>query len=274
LDNAGYKVQAHPREINLFYLQDNLRERFIQNGSGYKVHASDLRFSTEELQQTLEQQPEVFSPNVILRGLFQETILPDVAFIGGGGELAYWLELKGLFQHYNVPFPVLVLRNSFLVVEKEWKGKMNRIGLSEQDIFLSERELLNRLVKKLSSNQLSIDQQINSAREVYAELRAIAKSVDVTLVPHVSALETAAQHKLEALEKKLLRAEKKKFSDQQRQINTIKEALFPKGSLQERVENFLPYYARWGKGFFSCIYEHSAPLQEGFTVVVVDDTKA
>lgn len=271
LDNAGFKVQAHPRDINLFYLRDNLRERIIQNGSGYKVHASDMKFSTEELQQTLEQQPEVFSPNVILRGLFQETILPDVAFIGGGGELAYWLELKGLFEHYNVPFPVLVLRNSFLLVEKEWKNKMQRIGLSEQDVFLSSRELLNRLVKKQSTNQLSIEGQIAAARELYAELKAIAKSVDVTLVAHVSALETAALNKLQSLEKKLLRAERKKFSDQQRQINSIKEALFPKENLQERVENFLPYYAKWGKDFLTMIYEHSQPLQAGFAVITLDE---
>lgn len=271
LDSAGYKVQAHPREINLFYLRDNLRERIIQNGSGYKVNASDMRFTAEELQRALEQQPEVFSPNVILRGLFQETILPNIAFIGGGGELAYWLELKGLFEHYQVPFPVLVLRNSFLVIEAEWKKKMQKMGLSEYDIFLNERELLNRLVKKQSTNQLTIDEQAAAAKELYGQLRAIAKSIDITLEPHVNALETAALQKIQALEKKLLRAEKRKFADQQRQIGSIRQALFPNDSLQERVDNFLPYYAKWGKDFFRMIYDQSGALQEGFTVITVNE---
>jgi bacillithiol biosynthesis cysteine-adding enzyme BshC len=270
LDKAGFKVQAHPREINLFYLKDNLRERIIQNGSGYKVHGSQLKFSTDELQQALQQEPDVFSPNVILRGLFQETILPNVAFIGGGGELAYWLELKGLFDHYKVPFPVLVLRNSFLIVEKRWKDKIEKMGLTEADIFLPERELMNRLVKKESSNQLSIQDQIKEAKELYAKLKDISGKVDATLTDHVSALEAAALKKLEALEKKLLRAEKRKFADHQRQITSIRQALFPNNSLQERVENFMPYYAKWGKEFFRMVYDHSAPLQDGFVVVTMD----
>jgi bacillithiol biosynthesis cysteine-adding enzyme BshC len=270
LDKAGFKVQAHPRDINLFYLKDNLRERFIQNGSGYKVHDSHLKFSTEELQQALEQQPEVFSPNVILRGLFQETILPDVAFIGGGGELAYWLEFKKLLDHYSVPFPVLVLRNSFLLIEKKWKDKMEAMGLDEPDIFLPEQDLLNKLVKEGSSNQLDISQQIAGAKKTYADLKAITDKIDTTLTQHVTALETAALEKLEGLEKKLLRAERRKFADHQRQIETLRQALFPQNSLQERVENFMPSYAKWGREFLNIIYEHSNPFQEGFAVISTD----
>jgi len=123
LQQAGLKVQANPRSINLFYLQDNLRERLKQNGSGLHVHNTDLAFSVDQIMQELEEHPENFSPNVILRGLYQETILPDIAFIGGGGELAYWLELKSLFDHYQVPFPMLVLRNSFVILEAKWKQK-------------------------------------------------------------------------------------------------------------------------------------------------------
>ncbi|MGB8190509.1 MAG: bacillithiol biosynthesis cysteine-adding enzyme BshC, partial [Chitinophagaceae bacterium] len=271
LDKAGFKVQAHPRDINLFYLQDSLRERIVKNGSGYKVHDSQLKFSTEELQQTLQHQPEVFSPNVILRGLFQETILPNIAFIGGGGELAYWLELKELFRHYEVPFPMLVLRNSFLLIDKSLKDKMEKIGLSDLDIFLPEQELMNKIVKKESANQLNIQEQIAAAKKLYDDLKAIAGKIDVTLVQHVAALETAVLKKLQELEKKLLRAERKKFTDHQRQVNAIRQALFPHGSLQERIENFLPYYAKWGKEFFEMIYKHSSPLQGEFAVLTVQD---
>jgi bacillithiol synthase len=270
LDKAGFKVQAHPRDVNLFYLKDNLRQRFIKNGAGYKVHDTQLKFSSEELQQALEQQPEVFSPNVILRGLFQETILPNVAFIGGGGELAYWLELKKLFNHYSVPFPVLVLRNSFLIVEKKWQDKIAKMGLEISDIFLPQQELLNKLVKRDSANQLDIGQQLQQAKALYAELRQISNKIDVTLGQHVSALEAAALKKLQSLEKKLLRAERRKFEDHQRQIAALRQALFPNNGLQERVENFMPYYAQWGRQFFKMLYEQSAPLQDGFTVILQD----
>jgi bacillithiol synthase len=276
MDKAGFKVQAQPREINLFYLKDNLRERIIQNSSGYKVNgpkdssqSGQIKFSEDEIKHALQNEPEVFSPNVILRGLFQETILPDIAFIGGGGELAYWLELKGLFDHYKVPFPVLVLRNSFLIVEKKWKDKMDSLQLSAADVFLPEQELMNLLVRKESDNQLDLKQQIDAAKILYTNLKDVVSKVDVTLAQHVAALETKALNKLQELEKKLLRAERRKFTDHQRIVRSIKEALFPKDSLQERVENFLPYYARWGKEFIKKIYAHSNPLQEGFVVINV-----
>ena len=121
-----YKVQANPREINLFYLKDNLRERIVRKDNDFHIHNTDLHFTKEEIQKELKEHPERFSPNVILRGLFQETLLPNIAFIGGGGELAYWLQLKDLFNHYNVPFPVLVLRNSFLIIEKQWQETIKK----------------------------------------------------------------------------------------------------------------------------------------------------
>ena len=88
---AGYKTQAHPREINLFYLKDDIRERIELHGDEYQVLNEGLPFSKDKMLAELQWHPERFSPNVILRGIYQETILPDIAFIGGGGELAYWL---------------------------------------------------------------------------------------------------------------------------------------------------------------------------------------
>src|SRR5579871_2255399 len=121
-----YKVQASPRAINLFYLADGLRGRIEKVNDRYVVHDSTLKFTGKEIIDELKNHPEKFSPNVILRGLFQETILPNIAFIGGGGETAYWLELKKLFEHYHVPYPMLVLRNSFLIIEKKWKEKADK----------------------------------------------------------------------------------------------------------------------------------------------------
>jgi uncharacterized protein YllA (UPF0747 family) len=110
LDKAGYKVQANPREINLFYLKDNVRQRIVKQGTKYKAQDTSFTFTEEDITKEINEYPDRFSPNVILRGLYQETILPNLAFIGGGGETAYWLQLKDLFDHYKVPFPMLVLR--------------------------------------------------------------------------------------------------------------------------------------------------------------------
>jgi bacillithiol synthase len=262
-----FKAQAQPREINLFYLKDNLRERIERSGEEWKVVNTDIAFDAASLKKELNDHPERFSPNVILRGLFQETILPDVAFIGGGGEIAYWLELKGVFEHYKVPYPVLVLRNSFLVMEEKWKEKIDKLRIPVTGIFKDERELMNDFVKRESHNQLTLAGEITNFSIYYDRLKTVAGQIDDTLTTHVAALQTRAIKPLQELEKKLLRAERRKFEVEKRQLSVVKNALFPNNSLQERVDNFMPYYAKWGKDFLKTIYDHSLTLEQKFVVI-------
>jgi bacillithiol synthase len=262
-----FKAQAQPREINLFYLKDNVRERIERSGDEWKVINTTITFDAVSLRKELNDHPERFSPNVILRGLFQETILPDVAFVGGGGEIAYWLELKGVFENYKVPYPVLVLRNSFLVMEEKWKEKIDKLRISIPGIFRDERELMNEFVKRESANQLTLAGEITSFTSYYDRLKTVAGQIDDTLTTHVAALQTRAIKPLHELEKKLLRAERRKYEVETRQLSAVKRALFPNNSLQERVDNFMPYYAKWGKEFFITIYDHSLTLEQKFVVI-------
>jgi bacillithiol biosynthesis cysteine-adding enzyme BshC len=267
LDNAGYKVQVNPREINLFYLKDDKRERITRQGAKYKVQGTGISFTQEELMDELTGHPECFSPNVVLRGLYQETVLPNLAFIGGGGELAYWLQLKELFTHYEVPYPVLVLRNSFLVVEKKWQEKIAKLEFNMEDFFMQEEEILNRLVLRESGKDVKLNGSLLQLEKLYESFKKQAASVDITLEKHVEALKLKTVHRLQELEKKMLRAEKRKFTDQQRQIHTIKSYLFPANGLQERYDNFSYFYAKWGRDFIQKLYEHSLGLEQEFVVL-------
>ena len=267
LEKSGYKVQASAREINLFYLKDDLRNRIELKNEKYRVVDSSLVFSEDEMVNELQQHPERFSPNVILRGLYEETILPNIAFIGGGGETAYWLQLKGLFEHYKVPYPVLILRNSFLVVEQKWKETVNKLNFTTEDFFLPEQELLNRLVARDSKNQTKLNGSMTALEELYESFKKQASSVDATLEKHVESLKSKTVYRLQELEKKMLRAEKRKFNDQQRQIHTVKSHLFPGNGLQERVDNISYYYAKWGTDFIRTLYDHSLSLEQEFVVL-------
>jgi bacillithiol biosynthesis cysteine-adding enzyme BshC len=267
LHKAGYKVQANPREINLFYLKDDIRERIEKVNDNWKVLNTDISFTKDQLLHEVSDYPERFSPNVILRGLYQETILPNIAFIGGGGEIAYWLQLKGLFEHYKVPFPVLIIRNSFLVVEKKWQEKIQKLGFTIEDFFLPERELLNKLVTKESKNETRLNGSLTAVEQLYEQFKKQAAAVDNTLTKHVDALKLKTVYRLQELEKKMLRAEKRKYSDQQRQISAIKAALFPGNGLQERKENVSYYYALWGKDFIAKLYQHSLALEQEFVIL-------
>ncbi|HEX3766757.1 MAG TPA: bacillithiol biosynthesis cysteine-adding enzyme BshC, partial [Puia sp.] len=262
-----YPVQANPREINLFYLKDDIRERLDFRDDKFIVHNTQIRFQPEEMERELANFPERFSPNVILRGLFQETILPNIAFVGGGGETAYWLEYKPLFKHYRVPFPVLILRNSFLLIRKNWRNKVEKAGLTEESLFKPEEDLMELYVRRNSSRQLNLEKQMAELRHFYSSVKSISGSVDKTLEQHVEKLETQALQKLEELEKKMLRAEKKNHEEVRRKIHEIREALFPTENLQERIDNFIPWYAEFGPGFLELIYENSLALQQEFTIL-------
>jgi bacillithiol biosynthesis cysteine-adding enzyme BshC len=262
-----YKVQANPRDINLFYLKDDLRGRIDRDGDIFIVHGSTLRFTEAEMRVELQRYPERFSPNVILRGLFQETILPNLAFIGGGGETAYWLEFKALFDHYRVPFPVLILRNSFLLIDRQWQEKIERAGLSITDLFKPADELVGEIVRRESEHPLSLEREITEANRYYEALKALTRPVDPSLEQHVEALQAKALDPIRTLEKKLLKAEKRKYGDLQRQVHSLKAALFPTGGLQERVENFMPWYAQYGPAFIDDLYAHSPALDQDFVVL-------
>ena len=262
-----YKVQAHPREINLFYLNDGIRNRIVQFKDQFAVHDTNIVFTKDELKNELKNHPERFSPNVILRGLYQEMILPNIAFIGGGGEIAYWLELKDLFLYYKVPFPVLVVRNSFMIVEKKYHILLEKLNLISPDLFKGEQALLNEIVARQSSHRLILDDEKLQLKKVYTSIKTSVKEIDITLEQHVESLETKALKKLLELEKKMLRAEKRKFEDQENQLAKIFSVLFPQGNLQERTENFMLYYAKWGNSFFEMLYDNSLSLEQKFCIL-------
>ncbi|MFL5811129.1 MAG: bacillithiol biosynthesis cysteine-adding enzyme BshC [Flavisolibacter sp.] len=263
-----YDPQAYPRDINLFYLVDDIRERIEKKNDEYSILNTQFSFTEAELKNELDTHPERFSPNVILRGLYQETILPNLAFVGGGGELAYWLQLKELFENYKVPYPVLVLRNSFLVVEEKWQQKISRMGLGLDELFKSETDIMKSIVQKYSKHKVLLNGNFEKANELFEEIKQQAEAIDPTLSMHVTAIKARSLKTLEELEKKMLRAEKRKFSDQQNQVRKIKEALFPNEGLQERVENISGFYAKWGGKFIDELYKNSLSLEQLFTVLV------
>ncbi|MEO7445268.1 MAG: bacillithiol biosynthesis cysteine-adding enzyme BshC [Ferruginibacter sp.] len=263
----AYKIQAAGRDINLFYLKDNIRERIVEDGAGFIIANSDIAFTKGEMSAELKNHPERFSPNVILRPLYQEFILPNVAFIGGGGELAYWLELKDLFEEAGVFFPALILRNSFMLVMQKQSAKLNSLGLPFSSIFVSAEALVNNYVRENTANQLLLTDEKISLAKLYSAFSEKAEKVDSSLGKHVVNLQAKALKKIDGLEKKMLKAEKEKFEAAERQIIKIKSALFPGGTLQERKDNILYWYAVFGPAILEEIYNHSSALEQHFKVL-------
>ena len=166
-----------------------------------------------------------------------------------------------------MPFPVLVLRNSFLLVQRSWMDKLENAGFGLADLFRDVDDLVNDLVKRESDHTLSLEGEIAAANDYYEALKARTRPVDPTLEQHISALQVRALEPIRTLEKKLLKAEKRRFAEQQRQLNTLKTALFPHDNLQERIENFMPWYAAYGPSFLRELYRHTSAMAQEFTVL-------
>jgi bacillithiol biosynthesis cysteine-adding enzyme BshC len=269
--STHYKVQASGREINLFYLQDNKRERIVQTSNGFEVAALGLQFTTEQILEDVKNNPSCYSPNVILRGVFQETILPNIAFIGGGGELAYWLELKQVFAEAAVPYPVLLLRNSFLLVSAKHAQQLQNLQINTIALFKGLQFIIDNFVKDNTTNHLQIDTQMAAIDAQYTLIKDQAGRIDASLVQHIEALAHQQAQKLVQVQKKMLRSEKRKFEVQQQQITKIVAQLFPGGSLQERVENIADWYKIYGTHFVRTIVENSDDFSKGFTLLYLND---
>ncbi len=268
LEAAGFSQQAHAREINLFYLQNQRRDRIVFEDGCYRIHDTKQSFSETELLAELEQHPERFSPNVVMRPIYQELILPNLAYIGGGGELAYWLERKEQFVHFGVNFPALVRRNSVLWIDRGASKRLDKVGLTVAGIFADVEELVKDYVRKNTRNELSLAEEKTQLERIFATAAKKAEEIDPTLKKAVLA-EGAKQSKtLEQLEGRLMRAEKQRHDTAINQIRSLKDKLFPDGALQERRENFLNFYLRYGRDFFEVLKEQLDPLEPGFVVVI------
>ena len=260
-------MQASGREINLFYLQDNKRERIVQTDAGYEVAALGIQFTKDQILADVQSNPANYSPNVILRGVFQETILPNIAFIGGGGELAYWLELKNVFLEVAVPYPVLLLRNSFLLVSAKHAQQLQKLQISTLTLFKGLQVIIDNFVKVNTTNHLQIDAQVAAIEAQYTLIKEQAARIDKSLVQHIEALAHQQGQKLLQVQKKMLRSEKRKFEVEQQQITKIVHQLFPGGSLQERTENIADWYKIYGTHFVRTIVENSDDFSKGFTLL-------
>lgn len=264
-----YPIQVNPREINFFYLSAHSRSRIIKTATGFETADQKNQFSAEELQAEIKLHPENFSPNVLMRPLYQEYILPNLAYVGGPGEIAYWLQLKSTFSHYQIPFPMLAWRNSFALSNQKQLKTIEAILPSVESIFKPLQELIVGYITCHGQNILSLDTEQQMIKEQIQVIQTKLQNIDQTLLVSSAAATTKITNLLKGLEKKMQKAEKKNHTVAIQQIEKIKSAFFPNGILQERQENFSYWYIHH-ESFIQLIKNNSEPLNKHFTILTID----
>lgn len=266
LTQLGYKEQVTPREINLFYLKDNIRERIVIENGKYEVLNTNIQFTKNEIISEVTNFPERFSPNVVLRPIYQEMILPNLAYIGGGGELAYWFQLKAMFDAHQIFFPTLVLRNSVLIIDGGSSKKIEKLNVSIPQLFSETEELIKTFLKENASIQLDMNEEEKLLEAIFMKIGNKAAKIDASLEAMIKAELQKSLKSIENIAARLVKAEKQKEEVAVNQIRSIKDKLFPNGNLQERQDNLSMLLLFYGEQFIEELLQHLNPLEKKFTV--------
>jgi len=266
LARMDYKSQTFPREINFFYLIEGQRNRIIVEDDHYAVLDTEKKFTQAEIMEEIDAHPERFSPNVILRPLYEEQILPNLSYTGGPAEVAYWMQLKPVFEHYKTVFPILLPRNFGLIIPNRIQHKLKKLKMAEAEIFIETDDLKKNITKKISGQKLHLSEEKQALSQLLGEVKQYAGEIDYSLNEMTDAETQKVMNALDKIEKKMIAAEKRKHSDKMRQIDEIKAYLFPGNGLQERKENFLPFYQADGK-FIGKLLKNFDPFNLQFHLI-------
>lgn len=265
-----YKIQATPREINLFYIDNNVRTRIIKEDQLYSVDTSKLSNDQKSSEWPINNVSLLaannLSPNAILRPLYQESLLPNVAFVGGGGEIAYWCELKSLFDFYEVTYPLLIVRSSLSVVNKKELNKILKLGLSE-----SFRPLENLLKQKTQEHPAYIQllNNLDTIENKYAQIILYTEKVQEQLEISVSAQIAKIQRLHERIKVKYRAHLKREFDTYVLQRTTIHDALFPGDVLQERRENYIELICRHKENLIPSFMQHINLFDNSYRILAI-----
>lgn len=270
LDAIGFKSQAYPRDINIFLLDKGSRDRITVENDRYLIVDKDISYSEKEILSILEKSPERFSPNVVIRPLYQEYILPNLAYVGGGGELAYWLERKTQFEYFEVSYPILVRRDSVLLLDKNVSKQINKLGFTYKEMFLSTDELIHNFIHANTSDNIDLSRYLAKNNEIFDQLSKLAQAADPSLKNWVLSEQTKQEKVINQIESRIKRAYKSREEININKITKIKDKLFPNNGMQERYDNSLPLFAKYGESLLDRLIKKLNPLDKSFKIIEFD----
>lgn len=265
--NQEFPVQVNPRELNIFYIHDESRNRIVKSGDSFQVLNTNLVFTEPQILEELISHPEKFSPNVLLRPIYQEVILPNLAYVGGPAEIAYWLELKFVFETLGLSMPVLMLRNSSMIIDHASSAKWRSLGFEISELFKSENELIRTFLDKKNNSDFSFSKSSVELIKIFDQIAIEISGIDQSLVASAESEKQKALNSIKLLQDKVIKALKKKEEVEINQIKKIRNKFLPDGTLQERTESLIPFYLKWGSQFIDDLKQSFDPFDNNFILL-------
>ncbi len=272
LEKSKRKIQAHSRELNLFYLEKDTRIRILKKDKDYSIGQKTL--NQTEMMELLDNEAVNFSPNVVLRPVYQETILPNLCYVGGMAELNYWMQLKGAFQASSTCFPIIQLRSNLLWIDKTAQNRINKLEMELNDVFKDVKVLKQEYLTRNDLqpfNEQSVNDAVKSIESSVKEALDGHKGLDKWMESEIKKLNQL----IEKLENRISKEKRKAHDQNLIQIEKIKEKLFPNGNLQERFQNLLHFCTTKGyKQRLDDLFESIDPLNNDFTILIEEHNES
>jgi len=256
LEKLGYEGQVHLNNSNLFYISDNgQRVKIKYDGYVWFIDNSDMRWSSNELTQDINENPNRFSPNVFLRPILQDRILPTLSYVAGPGEIAYYAQMSGIYEYFDQSMPQIVPRFSATLIESSVDRIMEKLPFDLEDYSKRIEDLESEYIEQTDQPDLEKifgdwKQRIDSITE---EKKSVIGEIDPTLKNTAGKASATYFSELDKLKGKLYKSLKQQEKTQLERIIKIKSNLFPNGNLQEREIAFIYYLNKYGTELFDDI---------------------
>jgi len=268
LSAAGFPLQVEPKDSNLFFLRPGKRERIQRDENGFTIGSRN--WTSDEILEELTAHPESFSPNVILRPVYQEFLLPNLCYVGGPGEIMYWLQLKEVFQEAKVLFPLIQARTSILLLEEKNWDEWQAMGFTTEDLWRNPADLKQSYLDRQGSQSIDFNELDNLTLQLSSKWTQLTQEVDSNQVSMVEAELVRITKQLMQLKGRLEKIRKGKFDKQLKFIEVISAKCMPKGELQERSSNLFSFCAD-GQVFarIEQIKQEMDPFLSDFQVILI-----
>lgn len=259
LEQEEYHIQVFARPINLFYLKDEIRARIVKTETGYAVHKTDISFSKEEILEEIDSHPERFSPNALMRPMYQEHILPNLTYVGGAGEIAYWLQLKSAFKAHGVFFPQLMVRNSVVWLSSKSIRQVDRLGISMLDLF-SSKEVALQQFKERQGDMPEIFSALNDIEVSWKRINDVSENLKEAMKLASGMFSAEKLYELKKFRQTVRKSVAMEHEQELEAMEALFNEVFPNGHFQERYDTFLPSYLKMGSGYLDVLLETFAPF--------------
>ncbi|WP_078547319.1 bacillithiol biosynthesis cysteine-adding enzyme BshC [Litchfieldia alkalitelluris] len=262
LKEQGYKlsIEMPIYSANLFYHYKNERLllEYDKNSERFTNKSSSLELTKQELLQIAKEQPSLLSNNVVTRPLMQELLLPTLAFISGPGEVAYWAELKKVFEAWEIKMPPIVPRVSITFLDRSIETDMYDVNVSIEDVLLNSVEKIKEsLIKEQVNYDLDrlVAEAKNEVEQVHKRLREVALDIDSSLCPLLNKNSDYIQSQFDFISKTLEKRLLLRHQVEINRFNRIQSSLMPNNAPQERIWNIYYYLNKYGSDFINDVLE-------------------